>query len=100
MAKLPGLVQRGPVYHYRRRVPLDVRDAFGGAEVLVSLQTTYRKAAAEAWFDQSARWEDEFNRLRCTNSPQDRMDLPGKSGERAVVKLHEGRGVLQHQLSM
>lgn len=62
--KLPGLVRRKAVYYYRRRVPLDVRVAFGKSEVVVSLGTTERKVAAEAWYDLDAKWEDEFNRLR------------------------------------
>ncbi|OJX68443.1 site-specific integrase [Magnetospirillum sp. 64-120] len=76
VAKLPGLVRRGAVFYYRRRVPLDVRDAFGRAELLVSLHTTDRKAAAEAWFDQSARWDDEFNRLRSIGTAQDLTPEP------------------------
>jgi len=62
--KLPGLVRRKAVYYYRRRVPLDVRAAFGKDEVVVSLDTTERKVAVDAWFVQAAKWKDEFNRLR------------------------------------
>ncbi|AVM75813.1 hypothetical protein MSR1_33500 [Magnetospirillum gryphiswaldense MSR-1] len=68
------------MFYYRRRVPLDVLDAFGREEVLVSLRTSDRKAASDAWLEQRARWDDEFDRLRQTAclSPADLATEPAE----------------------
>ena len=42
----PGLVRRGDVFYYRRRVPQDIAGSFGKQKVCVSLQTFDRPVAS------------------------------------------------------
>ena len=62
--KPPYLWRREATYYFRRRVPLDVVEAFGKSVVKVSLETTDRRLAIERLFEESARYEDIFQRLR------------------------------------
>ena len=62
--KPPYLWRREATYYFRRRVPLDVVEAFGKSVVKVSLETTDRHLAIERLFEESARYEDIFRRLR------------------------------------
>ncbi|TAK93741.1 MAG: site-specific integrase [Aquabacterium sp.] len=75
MAKLPGLLKRGGVYHLRVMIPLDLRGAHEGrSKVIKTLKTTDRQEAALRGVHLRAQWLARFADLRkpadCTLSEQ------------------------------
>lgn len=72
MAKLPGLLKRGGVYHLRVMVPLDLRDAHEGrTKIIKTLDTADRQEAALLGVQLRARWMARFDNLRkAASSPQ------------------------------
>lgn len=64
VTKLPYLVLREGVYYYRRRVPSELRAAYGAPEVGGSLFTSDFREAVIAWSEQNANWDGVFDDLR------------------------------------
>ena len=58
------LILRGGVYHYHRRVPLDLVKAFGKKLVRQSLQTSDKRTARELAVALDRQVDSEFERLR------------------------------------
>lgn len=65
MAKLPGLLRRGGVYHLRVVVPQDLREAHEGrSKVVKTLSTADRREAALRGAQLRAQWLSRFEALR------------------------------------
>ncbi len=65
MAKLPGLLKRGGVYHLRIVVPLDLRDAHDGrTKIIKTLSTANRQVAALRGVQLRGQWLTRFDSLR------------------------------------
>ena len=47
MPSVPGLVRRGNVYYYRRRVPSDIAASYPKREVIEALKTSDREEAVK-----------------------------------------------------
>lgn len=70
MAKLPGLLKRGGVYHLRVMVPLDLREVHEGrTKVIKTLSTSDRQEAALRGVQLRAQWLARFESLRQASGP-------------------------------
>jgi len=78
MAKLPGLLKRGGVYHLRVMVPLDLRDAREGrTKIIKTLDTADRQEASLRGVHLRAQWLARFQTLR--KHPGDPLAQPEAS---------------------
>ncbi|AVC49091.1 site-specific integrase [Rhizobium leguminosarum] len=64
MAKPPGLVQRGRIWYYRKRVPKDLVARYGKREIPISLDTEDYKTALGRFHEEAAKLEAEFTEIR------------------------------------
>ncbi|PDT13747.1 hypothetical protein CO670_26810 [Rhizobium sp. J15] len=64
MAKPPGLVQRGRIWYYRKRVPKDLVERYGKREIPISLDTEDYKIAVGRFHEEAAKLEAEFTEIR------------------------------------
>jgi hypothetical protein len=62
--RFPGLRRKGNVHQYRRRVPADLRDHYGKAEIVVTLNTQDATRARIRAAEEFARLETEFGEIR------------------------------------
>lgn len=64
MAKPPGLVQRGRIWYYRKRVPKDLVERYGKREIPISLETEDYRTAVGRFHEEAAKLETEFAEIR------------------------------------
>src|SRR5215472_13018653 len=67
------LIQRGEIYHYRRGVPKDVRDAFGCTEVVKSLETMSESEAKRLEKQHDVEFERRLQLARDDADPENRQ---------------------------
>ena len=60
----PGLIQRGSVFHYRKRVPTDIVGTFGRREIWTSLGTGNRPEAIKRARRVAVQLDDRFDAHR------------------------------------
>ncbi|WP_262298583.1 DUF6538 domain-containing protein [Microvirga sesbaniae] len=88
MSKPPGLVKRGNIWYYRRRIPLDLADAFKGAkELKASLQTESYAEAKVRRNLKAAEFDAVFSKIRA-----ERATRAGQSRRAASLSLREIEG--------
>jgi integrase len=64
MAKPPGLIQRGRIWYYRKRVPKDLVERYGKREIPLSLETEDYRTALGRFHEEAAKFEAEFAEIR------------------------------------
>lgn len=64
MRDLTGLAKRGSTYYFRARIPADLREHYGRAEVCKSLGTKDKSEAKQRGKLEALRWEQEFANAR------------------------------------
>jgi integrase len=95
MARLPGLLKRGGVYHLRVMIPLDLCDAHEGrTKIIKTLSTADRQEAALRGVQLRALWLARFDSIRKTPGtvlsapeptkqtaprPNDSLEVPAKT---------------------
>ena len=95
----PGLIQRGSVFHYRKRVPTDIVGTFGRREIWTSLGTGNRPEAIKRARRVAVQLDDKFDAHRNGQAEPFKVEELSQEAINRLAELRFQQAVTEHDKS-
>ena len=95
----PGLIQRGSVFHYRKRVPTDIVGSFGRREIWTSLDTGNRQEAVKRARRVAVKLDDRFDAHRNGQAEPFEVEELSQEAINRLAELRFQQVVTEHDAS-